>query len=131
MPSRENVIAKSIVDAAYTVHTRLGPGLLESVYEAALEVELKRRGHNVEHQVPIPVYYDEVKLECGFRADLIVEGIVIIEIKSLEVLPAVTYKIALTYLKVTELKLCLVINFGEELIKDGIRRVVNNLRELD
>ncbi|MFE1746732.1 GxxExxY protein [Coleofasciculus sp. H7-2] len=123
----ENEIAKEIVDAAYKVHTHLGPGLFESVYEAVLAYELERRGLRVVRQQPIPVIYESVKLEEGFRADLIVENKVIIELKSLEKLAPVHKKQLLTYLRLTNKRLGLLINFGEVLIKDGITRLVNGL----
>jgi GxxExxY protein len=123
----ENEIAKEIVDAAFKIHTTLGPGLLESVYEAVLAYELKQRGLRVVRQQAVPVIYEAVHLEEGFRADLIVEGKVIIELKSVEVIAPVHKKQVLTYLRLTNLKLGLLINFGEALIKDGITRVVNGL----
>lgn len=103
--------------------------MLESVYEAALELELKSRGLRVDKQRGIPVFYNEVNLDVGFRCDLIVEGIVVVEIKSLEHVPPVAYKILRTYLRLTGLHLGLLINFNEVLIKDGIKRVVDNLPE--
>ena len=123
----ENEIAKIVVDCCFKIHTTLGPGLFESVYEEALKYELQKRGLNFEQQKGIPVIYDDVKMELGFRADLIVENKVILEIKSLETLVPVHSKQLLTYLRVTGLKLGLLINFGEALIKDGIHRIVNNL----
>ena len=123
----ENEIAKQVVDAAFKIHTTLGPGLLESVYESVLAYELKQRGLLVVRQQAIPVIYEEVHLEEGFRADLIVEGKVIIELESVEVIAPVHKKQVLTYLRLTNLKLGLLINFGEALIKDGMTRVVNGL----
>jgi len=123
----ENEIAKEIVDAAFKIHLTLGPGLLESVYEAVLAYELKQRGLSVVRQQAIPVIYGEIRLEEGFRADLIVEGKVIVELKSVETIAPVHKKQVLTYLRLTNLKLGLLINFGEALIKDGITRVVNGL----
>jgi len=123
----ENEIAKIVVDCCYKIHTSLGPGLLESVYEEILCYELKKRGLNVERQKGLPVLYDELKMELGFRADIIVENKVILELKSLEVLAPVHSKQLLTYLKLTELKLGLLINFGEALIKNRIHRIVNKL----
>jgi GxxExxY protein len=125
----ENELAKIIVDAAFTVHTRLGPGLLESVYEAILEYELTKRGLNVVHQRPMPVMYEEVRMNIGFRPDLIVEDKVIVEVKSLEVIAPVHKKQLLTYLRLADKRLGLLINFGGALIKDGISRVVNRLPE--
>jgi GxxExxY protein len=123
----ENEIAREIVDAAYKVHTTLGPGLLESVYQAVLEYELRKRGLHVEREIPIPVVYENVHLEVGFRADLIVENKVIIELKSVEAVHPVHKKQLLTYLCLANKRLGLLINFGAFLIKDGISRVVNNL----
>ena len=125
----ENEIATQIVDAAYKVHTTLGPGLFESVYEAVMAEELARRGLRVVCQQAIPVVYENVQLEVGFRADLVVEGKVIIEIKSVENLAPVHKKQLLTYLRLANKRLGLLINFDTELIKDGIARVVNRLPE--
>ena len=123
----ENEIAKQVVDAAFKIHTTLGPALLESVYEAVLAYELKQRGLSVVRQQAVPVIYETVHLEEGFRADLIVEDKVIVELKSVETIAPVHKKQVLTYLRLTNLKLGLLINFGEALIKDGITRVVNGL----
>jgi GxxExxY protein len=123
----ENGIAKQIVDAAYKVHTTLGPGLFESVYETVMAQELTNRGLKVVRQQAIPVIWENVHMEAGFRADLIVEDKVIIEIKSVEGLAPVHRKQLLTYLRLTGKRLGLLINFDTELIKDGIARVVNNL----
>jgi GxxExxY protein len=125
----ESEVAKQVVDAAYRIHTTLGPGLLESVYEAVLVYELRKRGLAVTRQQPIPVIYEDVHLEVGFRADLIVENKAILELKSIEELAAVHRKQLLTYLRLTNLRLGLLINFNVELIKDGIKRVVNGLPE--
>ncbi|MBD2440324.1 GxxExxY protein [Nostoc sp. FACHB-110] len=123
----ENEIAKVIVDAAYKIHTKLGPGLFESVYETVLAYELGSQGFWIARQQAIPVVYEGIRLEEGFRADLIVEDKVIIEIKSLETLHPVHKKQLLTYLRLTNKRLGLLINFGEELIKNGITRLVNGL----
>jgi GxxExxY protein len=123
----ENEVAKEIVDAAYKIHTTLGPGLLESVYQAVLEYELRKRGFGVEADQPIPVVYEGVHLEVGFRSDLIVENKVIVELKSVEAIHPVHKKQLLTYLRVANKRLGLLINFGAFLIKDGISRVVNGL----
>jgi GxxExxY protein len=123
----ENEVAKIIVNTAYDIHVKLGPGLLESVYEEIMYYELVKQGLNVERQKAIPVIWDELKMEIGFRADLIVENKVIVELKSVETIAPVHPKQLLTYLKITELKLGLLINFNEKLIKDGITRIVNNL----
>jgi GxxExxY protein len=125
----ENQIATAIVDAAFKIHTTLGPGLFESVYETILEFELQRRGLKVEHQVGLPVYYEGVKLELGFRVDLIVADKVIVEIKSVETLAPVHRKQLETYLRLMDLRLGLLINFNVELIKNGIQRVVNRLAD--
>ena len=121
----ENEIASIVVGAAYKIHTTLGPGLFESVYEATLEYELQKRGLQVEHQIRLPVHYEEVKLELGFRVDLIVDEKVIVEIKSIEALAPVHKKQLLTYLRLTDLRLGLLINFNVELIRHGIQRVIN------
>ncbi|HEY5042300.1 MAG TPA: GxxExxY protein [Verrucomicrobiae bacterium] len=123
----ENEIAKIVVDCAYKVHVTLGPGLLESVYEAALAYEIQKRGLKVERQLPIPVSYGEVFLEVGFRVDLLVEDKVIIELKSEETNKPVHKKQCLTYTRLADKRLGLVINFGLERIKDGITRLANGL----
>lgn len=128
-PMTENDIATQIVDAAYKIHTTLGPGLLESVYEAVMAEELARRRLRVVRQQAIPVVYENVHLEVGFRADLIVEGKVIIEIKSVEAIAPVHKKQLLTYLRLADKRLGILINFDVELIRDGISRVVNRLKE--
>ena len=125
----ENEIAKAVVDAAFQVHTKLGPGLLESVYEIVLAHELTRKGFQVERQKPVTIEYDGLKFDEGFRADMIVNGKVIIELKSIETVLPVHKKQLLTYLRLTNLKLGLLINFGIALIKDGISRIVNGLEE--
>lgn len=124
---RENELAKTIVDVAFQIHKQLGPGLLESVYEAVMLHELRKRGLTVEYQVPIPVTWDGLQLEIGFRADLIVERCLIVELKSIEQINPVHKKQLLTYLRLTDCRLGLLINFNIELIKDGISRVVNGL----
>lgn len=123
----ENDISGIIIDCAIKIHKVLGPGLLESVYSAALAYELKKRGLEVVIEQPIPVIYEAVKLEVGFRADLIVENKVVVEIKSIEAIAPVHGKILLTYLRLTNKKLGLLINFNVALLKDGIKRVVDNL----
>jgi GxxExxY protein len=123
----ENELSRIIVDAAFKIHTTLGPGLLESVYEAVLAHELRQRGLDVVVQQPIPVFYEGVQLEVGFRADLIVNGKVVIEVKSVEAIAPVFPKQLRTYLRLMDKKLGLLINFNVNLIKDGITRVVNNL----
>ena len=123
----ENDIARETVDAALQVHKALGPGLLESVYEVVLAQELCRRGLEVERQVAVPVVYQNLVFEEGFRADLILNRKVIVEIKSVERLAPVHKKQLLTYLRLAGLKLGLLINFNEALLKDGITRIVNGL----
>lgn len=123
----ENEIAKIIVDAAFQIHKRLGPGLLESVYEIVLAHELKKRGLRVKRQVPVAIVYDDIKFDEGFRADLIIEDKVIVELKSVEKVSPVHKKQLLTYLRLADKRLGLLINFGSELIRDGISRVVNEL----
>ena len=121
----ENEIGKMIVDAAFHVHQQLGPGLFESVYEVALAHEIKKHGLSVERQIPISILYDNLAFDEGFRADLIVEDLVIVEVKSLEMEHPVHKKQLLTYLRMADKRLGYLINFGAELIKDGISRVSN------
>ncbi len=125
----ENAIAKEIVDAAFRVHTALGPGLLESVYDTVLAYELDRRGLRTVRQQVIPVVYENVRIDVGFRADLVVEDKVIVEVKSVELLAAVHKKQLLTYLRLADKRLGLLINFQVALIKDGIARIVNGLQD--
>jgi GxxExxY protein len=125
----ENEIATQIVDAAFKIHTTLGPGLLESVYETVMAYELSKRGLNVVRQQAIPVVYESVRMEMGFRAGLIVGGKVIVEIKSVEALAPVHKKQLLTYLRLADKRLGLLINFDTDLIKHGVVRVVNHLPE--
>jgi len=125
----ENAVAREIVDAAYQIHRRLGPGLLESVYETVLAYKLEKRGLKVERQVPVPIVYEGISFNEGFRADLIVEDKVIAELKSVETVAPVHKKQLLTYLRLADKRLGLLINFGAELIRDGISRVVNRLNE--
>jgi GxxExxY protein len=123
----ENEISKIIVLTAIDLHRNLGPGLLESVYENALAFDLRGKGLQVEQQIPMPLIYKEVKFDVGYRLDLLVEKKVIIELKSVELLAPVHYAQLLTYLKLSDLKLGLLINFNVKLLKDGIHRIVNNL----
>ncbi|MEX2093158.1 MAG: GxxExxY protein [Pirellulales bacterium] len=125
----ENPISKEIVDAAFKIHTKLGPGLLESVYETILASELKKRGLRVERQVPVPILWDEVQFEEGYRLDLMVEDKVLVEVKSVEGVVPVHKKQLLTYLRLMNKRLGILINFNEELIRDGVSRVVNGLDE--
>jgi GxxExxY protein len=123
----ENEISYIIRGAAFKVHSKLGPGLLESVYEAALAYELKKLGYRVRSQVGIPVIYEDERLELGFRMDLLIEEKIIIEIKSIDNLADIHYKQLLTYLRLSDKKLGLLINFNSILLKDSIKRVVNGL----
>ena len=123
----ENSIATLVVDAAFKIHKSLGPGLLESVYQATLSYELEKRGLSVRQQVGLPVYYEALKLEIGYRVDLIVSDKVIIEIKSVEALALVHRMQLLTYLRLANFRLGLLINFNVERIREGIHRVVNGL----
>ena len=125
----ENEIARQIVDAAFKIHTTLGPGLLESVYQAVLGFELQKRGLSTVCQQSLPVIYDSVRLDVGFRIDLLVDDKVIVEIKSVESLALVHRKQLLTYLRLADKRLGLLINFNAAKIKDGITRVVNGLEE--
>ena len=125
----ENMIAKQVVDAAYKVHKTLGPGLLESVYETVLAHELEKRGLSVNRQISVPIVYEGISFNEGFRADLIVEDKVIVELKSVETAAPVHKKQLLTYLRLADKRLGLLINFGSQLIRDGISRVVNRLNE--
>lgn len=123
----ENEIAKIVFDISLEMHRQYGPGLFESVYEEILFYELVQRGIVVERQKAIPVFHKEIKMEIGFRADLMIEKKVIVEIKSVEELAKVHYKQVITYLKLTNCKLGLLVNFNVDLIKDGFHRVVNKL----
>ena len=127
----ENAIAKKIVDAAFRIHTTLGPGLLESVCDTVLAYELDRRGLQTVRQQAIPLVYEDVRIDTGFRVDLIVEDRVIVEVKSVELLAPVHKKQLLTYLRLADKRLGLLINFQVALIKDGIARIVNGLVEED
>jgi GxxExxY protein len=126
---KENQIAKEIVDASFNIHLSLGPGLLESVYEVVLAHELVKRGLYVERQKAISIQYNGLVFDEGFRADIIVERLVIVELKSVENIAPVHKKQLLTYLRLTNKKLGLLINFGSPLIKNGIFRIVNGLEE--
>ena len=125
----ENELSKIILDAAFRVHTKTGPGLLETVYEVILAHELRKQGLRVERQVPIPIQYDELVFDEGFRADLLVEDKVIVELKSVEETVRVHGKQVLTQLRLSRRRLGLLINFGEVRLKRGIERVVNGLPE--
>ena len=121
----ENEIGKVVIDCAVKLHQSLGPGLLEAVYEAVLADTLERRGLAVERQKSIPIEFDGMVFDEGFRADLIVNGLVILELKSIEKIHPVHKKQLLTYLKLTNLKLGYLLNFGAELMKHGITRIIN------
>lgn len=123
----ENEIATKVMDAAFLLHRELGPGLLESVYEVVLYRQLTDLNLNVERQVSVPIHFKGAYFEEGFRADLIVDRKVIIELKSIERLLPVHSKQLLTYLRLTDCRLGLLINFGENLMKDGFKRIVNGL----
>jgi GxxExxY protein len=125
----ENEIATIVVDAAFKIHTTLGPGLLESVYESALKNELEKRGLKVLQQLGIKVAYEGLDLGIGFRVDLVAADKLVIEVKSIEALAAVHSKQLATYLRLMDLRLGLLINFNVGLIRNGIRRVVNRLVE--
>lgn len=118
------VVSKLVLDAAYKVHTHFGPGLLESVYENCLAQELKTMGVNVLTQVPVPVVYEGIKLEVGYRIDLLVEDAVVVEVKSIEALAPVHYAQTLSYLKLSGKTLGLLINFNVANLKQGIKRFV-------
>ena len=122
---RLNGITEKIIGAAIQVHRVLGPGLLESAYEACLAFELGRGGLKVEQQKPLPLIYEQVKLECGYRIDLLVEGLVVVEIKSVDALAPIHEAQVMSYLKLSGCKLALLINFNVRVLKDGVRRFVN------
>jgi len=125
----ENEIADRVMDVAFQIHRELGPGLLESVYEVILARKLTETGLLVERQVPVPIRFQGIVFDEGFRADLFVEQKVIIELKSVERLQPVHSKQLLTYLRLTGCRLGLLINFGESLMKDGFKRIVNGLED--
>jgi GxxExxY protein len=120
-----NELSGMIIEAAIDIHRRLGPGLLESVYQTILAHELRKRGLDVRKEEPIPLVWDNIRFDMGFRADLIVNELILIELKSIEHIASVHKKQVLTYLKITGKKLGLLINFGDETLKDGISRIVN------
>ena len=123
----ENEISKLVVDLCFKIHKQYGPGLFESVYEEIFGYEWTKNGIPFTRQQGIPLIHEEIKMEAGFRADFIIDNKVIIELKSIEALAPVHYKQVLTYLKLANLKLGLLVNFNVDLIKDGIHRIVNNL----
>ena len=119
-------IATEIVDSCLKIHKELGPGLLESAYETCLDYELTKRGFTVERQVPQPVIYEEIAIDAGYRLDLLINGLVIIELKAIEQLAPIHTAQLLTYLKLSKRTLGLLINFNTPLIKQGIKRIANN-----
>ncbi|MBC7447681.1 MAG: GxxExxY protein [Hymenobacteraceae bacterium] len=123
----ENEIAKAVLDASFRVHSAFGPGLLESVYETVLAYKLHKTGLRVETQVPVPVIYDDIRLDIGFRLDILVERKVVFELKSVELLLPVHHKQLLTYLKLADYKLGLLLNFNTVLLRDQITRIANGL----
>ena len=123
----ENEIAKEVVDLCFKIHTQYGPGLFESVYEEIFCYEWAKKNISFLRQHPIPLIHEEIKMDIGFRADVIIDNKIVIELKSVEALAPVHYKQVLTYLKLTNCKLGLLINFNVALIKDGIHRIVNKL----
>jgi GxxExxY protein len=125
----ENELAKVVVDVAYRIHTTFGPGLFESVYHAVMVHELRKRGLKIKTKHPVPVLWEGVQLEVAFKADVIVEDKLVLELKSIEAVGRVHKKQLLTYLRLTNCRLGLLINFGSDLIKDGISRIVNGLEE--
>ncbi len=124
-----NEITAVIIDTAIEIHRKLGPGLLESVYRRILAYELSKRGLDIVEEMPIPVDWEEVHLDLGFRADLLVNQMVLVELKSCEAIHPVYKKQLLTHLRLTNKQVGLLINFGEELLKKGIHRIVNNYSE--
>jgi GxxExxY protein len=128
-PTDVENIGKAVLNAAFKVHTKLGPGLLESVYESAMASELRRQGFKVERQKDISIVYEGEQLDVGFRADLIVEDAVLVELKSVETVTPLFKKITLNYLKLVPLQLGYLINFNESHLKNGIARIVNGLTE--
>ena len=127
MIMNENEISNLIIGLSIDVHKSLGPGLLESSYKECLYYKLRKEGHLVEKEKPMPLIYEEVKLDCGYRIDLLVEKKVVIEIKSVDALNDIHFAQVLTYLKLGHYKLGLLINFNVVLLKEGIKRVVNKL----
>jgi GxxExxY protein len=121
----ENEITQRILDICFRIHTKLGPGLLESVYQAVIKYELIKAGLTVQCELPIPVYWEDVKLDIGFRADIVVENKVLIELKSVPAIAPVHKKQVLTYLRIMDKKVRLLINFNNVRLKDGITRIAN------
>lgn len=121
----ENNLSKTVLDVCFKIHKLYGPGLFESVYEEIVCYELEKLGMFFERQKPIPLVHETIKLEAGFRADVIIERLLLLEFKSVELIADVHYKQVQTYLKLTDLKLGLLINFNTSLLKDGIKRIIN------
>ena len=129
MPITKDDITYKVIGAAIAIHRKLGPGLLESAYEACLAYELGKSGLRVERQKPVPLVYEEVRLDCGFRADLVVEGKLVVELKCKEILHPVDEAQLLSYLRLLNIPVGLLISFHVAVLKDGIKRMVNNYRE--
>ena len=123
----ENEISKKVIGCAIEVHKSVGPGLLESVYEECLAAEMKAQGLRYERQKPVPLLYRDIKLECGYRIDFLVEDKVIVELKAIELVPPVMFAQVLTYVRLLNKRLGLLINFDVEQLIKGIKRIVNNL----
>ncbi len=121
----ENDIAKKVIDLSFKIHKNLGPGLLENVYQNCLVYELQKLGYRVEKEKALPVIYETIKMECGYRVDILIENRVVIEVKSTSSLLDIHLAQLLTYLKIGKFKLGLLINFNSPLLKDGIKRVIN------
>ena len=123
----ENEISKLVVNICFNIHWKYGPGLFESVYEEIFCYELSKNNVEFKRQQGIPLVHEEIRMEAGFRADVIIENKVIVEIKSIEVIAEIHYKQVQTYLKLTDLKLAILVNFNVSLIKDGLHRIVNKI----
>ena len=123
----ENELSKIVVDCIFKVHKNIGPGLLESAYEECLFYELSKTNLNIERQKPLPLFYETIKMEIGYRLDFLIDNKVVIEVKAVEALNDVHKAQVITYLKLSGTKLALLVNFNVVLIKDGIKRIVNNL----
>jgi|SoiMetStandDraft_5_1073268.scaffolds.fasta_scaffold305619_1 GxxExxY protein len=120
-----NQLTQAIIGAAIEIHKRLGPGLLESAYRACLTYELRKRGFNVIQEKPVPVFYDEVQLECGFRADLLVNSLIVVELKAKTTVHPIDKAQILSHLRLLNLRVGLLINFHEEKLVDGVHRIIN------
>lgn len=124
-----NEVTEAVIGAAIKVHKKLGPGLLESAYEACVAYELEKAGHRVERQKPVPVVYEDVKLDCGFRADLLVDGQVVVELKAKESIHPIDEAQLLSHLRLLDLQVGLLVNFHVTILKNGIKRMVNDYKE--